>query len=192
MKVVADSSPLIILARVGCFDRIAKTYERVFISEQVYGEIVVGGARLPGAAEVTKADWIEVRKLRQPDLLAPSQSETHLGIGELSTLALARENCRGRSPPGRPEGPQAGNRVRLCGARHRRPPGIVLSARRYRRPSSSVRSVAREWRLHRFGATELSPRSPRAGASVALCKRSIIVSLMLLACSLAHNIPLIV
>jgi predicted nucleic acid-binding protein len=90
VKVVADSSPLIILARVGCFDQIAKSYKRVFISEQVYGEIVVGVAPLPGAAEVTKADWIEVRKLRQPDLLA-SQSETHLGIGELSTLALARE-----------------------------------------------------------------------------------------------------
>jgi hypothetical protein len=121
---------------------------------------------LPGAAEVTKADWIEVRKLRRPDLLAPSQSENALGHRRTEHARPSKGDCRGCSLPGPPEGPKAGNRVRLCGARHRRPAGIVLSARRYRRPSSSVRSVDREWRLHPFGATELSPRSPRAATSI--------------------------
>ena len=46
MKVVADSSPLIILASLDCFDQLAKTYSRIFITTEVYSEIVVAGAGL--------------------------------------------------------------------------------------------------------------------------------------------------
>jgi len=91
VKVVADSSPLIILASLDCFDQLAKTYSRIFITTEVYSEIVVAGAGLPGAAQVAHADWIEVKPLGQPAALATSQSKYRLGLGELSTLILARE-----------------------------------------------------------------------------------------------------
>ena len=64
---------------------------RLCISSDVHHEVVVSGAGLPGAAEVAKAEWIEVRKLQnQADLLA-AQEKYALGAGELSTILLGKE-----------------------------------------------------------------------------------------------------
>ena len=53
--------------------------------------MVVAGAGLPGASEVENAEWIEVKKLQnQADLLA-AQQKYGLGLGELSTILLAKE-----------------------------------------------------------------------------------------------------
>ena len=60
MTVVSNSSPLITLARIGCFDLLPKLYSRVYISSEVYKEVAVDGAGLPGATQVAQADWIEV------------------------------------------------------------------------------------------------------------------------------------
>ncbi len=91
MKVVADSSPLIILAQIGCFDHIPASYGHIFITEEVHAEVVVAGSGLPGAEQVAHADWIKVREVKSRDSLATSQSKYRLGIGELSTLILAGE-----------------------------------------------------------------------------------------------------
>jgi uncharacterized protein len=89
--VVADSSPLVILAKLGCFDLLNKIFPRVYISAEVHHEVVVAGAGLPGASEVTKAEWVEVRKIQnQADLLAAEQKYA-LGVGELSTILLAKK-----------------------------------------------------------------------------------------------------
>jgi len=88
---VADSSPLIILARLDCLDLLSKLFPRLYISTEVHHEVVVSGAGLPGASEVEKAEWIEVKKLQaQADLLAAQQKHA-LGLGELSTILLAKE-----------------------------------------------------------------------------------------------------
>ena len=74
MTVVADSSPLIILAKLRCFDLLKKLFPRVWISAEVQREVVVAGAGLPGASEVAEAEWVEVKKLQnQAGLLAAQQ-----------------------------------------------------------------------------------------------------------------------
>ena len=91
MTVVADSSPLVILTRLGCFDLLNKLFRRLDISAEVYHEVVVAGAGLPGATEVANAKWVEVRNLQnQADLLAAQQNYA-LGVGELSTILLGKE-----------------------------------------------------------------------------------------------------
>jgi predicted nucleic acid-binding protein len=88
---VADSSPLIILARLDCLDLLNKLFSRVYISTEVQHEVVVSGAGLPGTSEVEKAAWIEVKQLQdQADLLA-TQQKYALGLGEISTILLAKE-----------------------------------------------------------------------------------------------------
>jgi predicted nucleic acid-binding protein len=88
---VADSSPLVILAKLACFDLLNRLFPLLYISGEVFQEVVVSGAGLPGASEVAGARWIEVRQLQnRADLLA-AQQRHGLGLGELSTILLAKE-----------------------------------------------------------------------------------------------------
>jgi len=89
--VVADSSPLIVLAKLHCFDFLRKLYSQLCISTEVHREVVVAGAGLPGASEVERAEWIEVKPLRNPLALSTAQQKFPLGAGELSTILLGKE-----------------------------------------------------------------------------------------------------
>jgi predicted nucleic acid-binding protein len=50
--VLADSSPLITLARARCLDLLHEFYGEIIVSREVHDEITVAGAGLPGADEV--------------------------------------------------------------------------------------------------------------------------------------------
>jgi predicted nucleic acid-binding protein len=89
VTVVADSSPLIILAKLGCFDLLERLYPRVYISEEVHNEVVVAGAGLPGASEVSKAKWIRIKPVQSR--LQTVRKSSLLGLGELSSILLAKE-----------------------------------------------------------------------------------------------------
>ncbi len=91
MTVVADSSPLIILAKLGCFDLFHRLFSQVYISAEVHREVVLDGAGLPGASEVALANWIEVKQLRSPADLLAAQQKFALGAGEISTILLGKE-----------------------------------------------------------------------------------------------------
>jgi uncharacterized protein len=87
--VLADSSPLITLARAQHFELLHEFYGQLIVSREVHDEIAVAGAGLPGADEMQQANWIQV----QPN---PSESspEVHaacrgLGAGERSIIYLA-------------------------------------------------------------------------------------------------------
>jgi predicted nucleic acid-binding protein len=67
--VVSNSSPLISLAKIGAFDLLRKLYGKLVISAEVCAEVVVAGAGLPGAADVSHCPWIEVREIRNPTAL---------------------------------------------------------------------------------------------------------------------------
>ncbi len=89
MIVVADSSPLITLARAQHFELLREFYGEIIISPEVHHEIAIAGAGLPGAEELRRASWIRVEP-------APSQSSPEvtaacigLGIGERSIIHLA-------------------------------------------------------------------------------------------------------
>jgi len=90
--VVSNSSPLISLAKIGAFDLLRKLYGQLVISAQVYAEVVVAGAELPGVADVSHCPWIEVREIRNSTSLEEFQSRRFaLGLGEISAMLLARE-----------------------------------------------------------------------------------------------------
>ncbi len=91
MTVVADSSPLVILAKIGSFDLLNRLFPRLYISAEVHHEVVVAGVGLPGSSEVTKAEWIEVKQLQNQAGLSAAQEKYALGAGELSTILLAKE-----------------------------------------------------------------------------------------------------
>lgn len=91
MIVIADSSPLIILAKLHCFNLLNKLYARLYISAQVHNEVVVIGTGLPGAQEVAASSWIEMRHLQDHGALLAAQSKYGLGVGELSTILLGKE-----------------------------------------------------------------------------------------------------
>ncbi len=58
---------------------------------EVHYEVVVSGAGLPGASEVAKAEWIEVKQLKNQAGLLVAQEKYALGVGELSTILLGKE-----------------------------------------------------------------------------------------------------
>ncbi len=91
MTVVSDSSPLIILAQLDCFDLLNQLYSRVYISPEVYHEVVVAGLGLPGASEVANAGWIEAKQLQDQNAFVAVQKKHALGAGEISTILLAKE-----------------------------------------------------------------------------------------------------
>jgi predicted nucleic acid-binding protein len=93
--VLADSSPLITLARARYFELLHEFYGEVIVSREVHHEITVAGAGLPAADEMERANWIRV----QPN---PAESSPEvkaacagLGAGERSIIYLASTlNCR--------------------------------------------------------------------------------------------------
>ncbi len=91
MTAVADSSPLIILTKLGCVHFLPRLFVRLYISVEVHHEIVIAGAGLPGASETAKAKWVEVKPLQNQAALASSQRKYALGPGEMSTILLAKE-----------------------------------------------------------------------------------------------------
>ena len=91
MTAVSDSSPLVILAKLGCFDLLNRLFPHLYISEEVHHEVVVSGVGLAGASEVANAEWIEVKKLQDQGNLSTAREKRSLGDGELSTILLAKE-----------------------------------------------------------------------------------------------------
>jgi predicted nucleic acid-binding protein len=91
VTVVADSSPLVIQAKLGCFDFLNRVFPRVCISLEVHHEVVIADAGLPGASEVSKAEWIEVKAVKEPASVYSAQRKYGLGPGEMSTILLAKE-----------------------------------------------------------------------------------------------------
>jgi predicted nucleic acid-binding protein len=91
VTVVSDSSPLITLARISCLDLLPKLYGRIYISTEVYNEVVIAGAGLPGAAQAAQAGWIEVRPVQNTANLVIAIDKIGLGSGEVSAVVLAKE-----------------------------------------------------------------------------------------------------
>ena len=91
MTVVSDSSPPVILTKLGCFDLLNRLFPHLYISAEVHDEVVIAGAGLPGASEVSKAEWIEVKALQNAAGLYSAQRKYGLGPGEMSSILLAKE-----------------------------------------------------------------------------------------------------
>lgn len=90
MIVVSDSSPLITLARAHHLELLREFYGQVLITREVHEEVTVVGAGLPGADEVRRASWIEVRSDPREGVGSSIESAcAGLGAGERSVIYLA-------------------------------------------------------------------------------------------------------
>lgn len=87
--VVANSGPLIALAKIGRHDLLHDLFERICIPQAVFDEVVVSGSGQPGAQETNDAEWITVRPVRY--MLAVTVLTEELGLGESEAIVLAQE-----------------------------------------------------------------------------------------------------
>jgi len=78
MIVVSNSSPLILLSKLGHFDLLRRLFNQIAVSQEVWDEVVVRGAGRPGAAEAQQANWIRVASLSNPAQLAAWQTQHRL------------------------------------------------------------------------------------------------------------------
>lgn len=90
--IVANSSPLIILAKQGLLDLLKKCFESVIIPESVYNEIMQKSGS-PEAIELNRAiegKWLSVQKMA---VIANLETK-NIGQGEKEAISLA---CRNKS-----------------------------------------------------------------------------------------------
>ena len=83
---IGDSSPLIALAIIGQLDLLIKLYQRVVVPPEVWEEVTVRGAGLPGASEVSQCAWMEVQS---PAFETLQSLSILVDRGEAQAIALA-------------------------------------------------------------------------------------------------------
>ena len=86
--IIADSSPLIGLARIGQLELLPKLTKRIVVPTAVHAEVTLARADAPGAAEVAAQAWIEVQAA-DPTAIAPLL--ILVGRGEAEAIALAQQ-----------------------------------------------------------------------------------------------------
>lgn len=85
--IIADSSPLIGLARIGRLGLLAQIARHMVVPQAVHAEVTGARAEAPGAAEVAAQAWIEVR---EADRAVVAPLLILLGRGEAEAIALAQ------------------------------------------------------------------------------------------------------
>ncbi|MBM3175865.1 MAG: hypothetical protein FJZ93_09140 [Chloroflexi bacterium] len=97
MSIIADSSALICMAKIGRLELLRKLYRRVVITQSVHNEVLTEGKRLhkPGVEEMEKAveaGWIKISSLatRQLHDAEMYRASGGMGKGEAESIALAR------------------------------------------------------------------------------------------------------
>lgn len=84
---IADSSPLIALARVGQLHLLPRLACRILVPPAVWQEITEAKQEAPGAREVAAQSWIEIVA---PDPAVVAPLAILVGRGEAEALALAQ------------------------------------------------------------------------------------------------------
>ena len=88
-SVIANSTPLISLAKTNELDILKEIYNQIVIPKAVYEEVAISGRGKKGSVEITSAEWIKVKEVRDEKLKKFLQME--LGRGEAEVIALACE-----------------------------------------------------------------------------------------------------
>lgn len=91
IAIIADSSPLIGLARIGQLDLLRKVSARVIVPQAVWVEVTLF-PDLPGAAEISRCTWIDV-VTPKPELFTQFISLVDRGEAEAIGLALSMPGC---------------------------------------------------------------------------------------------------
>lgn len=84
---VSDSSPIILLAKIGRFALLRDLFDEVVIPAAVQAEVLAGGGGRPGAAEAAAAPWIRVQPAIAQEMSVPAT----LILDDAAGRRLARE-----------------------------------------------------------------------------------------------------
>ncbi|XOF33920.1 MAG: DUF3368 domain-containing protein [Candidatus Electrothrix sp. YB6] len=129
---VADSGPLVCLARIDQLDLLPGLFAEVLIPPEVWQEVTVRGRHYPGAYKVSQAGWLKIRA-PVPQLVKPLS--IFVGKGEAQAIALAQttagctvllDDLRARKVAQRLDVPQIGTLGLLLRAKRR---GLLDSIR---------------------------------------------------------------
>jgi predicted nucleic acid-binding protein len=85
--IVADSSPLIGLARIGRLTLLPMMAERIVVGKAVWGEVTVAAPEAPGAKAIRECGFLEVVS---PPTVFAQPATTEIDAGEAEAIALAQ------------------------------------------------------------------------------------------------------
>ncbi|APB34751.1 Putative nucleic acid-binding protein, contains PIN domain [Gloeomargarita lithophora Alchichica-D10] len=91
MIVISDTSAITNLAVIDQLKLLPLLYGQVIIPEAVYRELVDIDPPVPGGVEVQIATWLEVKLIKNREVVERLQSEVRLDTGESEAIALALE-----------------------------------------------------------------------------------------------------
>lgn len=84
---IADSGPLIALARINRLALLPQLSSRILVPPEVWNEVTVHAIDAPGAREVSQAEWVEIMS---PDPLLVGTLVILVDRGEAEAIALAQ------------------------------------------------------------------------------------------------------
>jgi len=84
---VADSGPLIGLARIGRLELLPRIFSEIIAPTEVWHEVTVKGRGLPGAYEISQVKWI---KIKGPSAQLVLPLSILVDAGEAQAIALAQ------------------------------------------------------------------------------------------------------
>jgi len=87
--VISNASPIINLAIIGRLGLLEKFWEKIYVPEAVWKEVVIDGEDKKEVAEIKNADWIIVEKVKDQNLVLLLMQ--NLDKGEAEAIALAIE-----------------------------------------------------------------------------------------------------
>ena len=90
VSIVSDTSPLLYLGRIGQLAVLPQLFSRVYVPEQVAGELEAGRLICGDTPDPRQLPWVELVSVA-PALIAALPSNT-LGLGECATIAYARSH----------------------------------------------------------------------------------------------------
>jgi uncharacterized protein len=93
MKVVSNASPLVNLSRIGRISILKDLYGQIIIPEALHREVVVAGRGMPGAIEVSEAEWIVTENVSNFQHVHVLRYD--LDAGEAESIVLAIEKNAG-------------------------------------------------------------------------------------------------
>ena len=88
-KVISNSSPLIHLSKIGYLGLLKDYFQRIVVPEAVYKECMVEGKNKEEVKILKEANWIEVKRTKDKNLV--KLLESYLDYGESEAIALALE-----------------------------------------------------------------------------------------------------
>ena len=89
MIIVADTTPISELTKVGYLDLLPTMFGEVIIPEAVFNELKVG--RHPAAVIVSELSWLKVLTLNNSQQVKELQEKFNLDLGESEAIVLAEE-----------------------------------------------------------------------------------------------------